>query len=87
VWTMTELTIHLEAVEGEVVWWADSPDVPGFSAAAPSLVELRERATAALEEILGAPVPLVEHLDGVPVGRRDVDHWDARVAQTDLVPC
>lgn len=83
---MTELTIHLESVDDEVVWWADSPDVPGFSAAAPSLVELRERASAALEEILGGPVSIVERLDGVPVERRDVGHWDARVVHADLVP-
>lgn len=84
---MTELTIHLEGVDGEVVWWADSPDVPGFSAAAPNLIALRERATAALEEILGGPVEIVERLDGKHVERRDVEHWDARVAQTDLAPC
>jgi predicted RNase H-like HicB family nuclease len=85
--TMTELIIHLEGGGGEVVWWSDSPDVPGFSAAAPSLAELRARATAALEEILGAPVQLVERLEGELVERRDVGHWDARVAHTDLVPC
>lgn len=83
----TELMIHLEHAEGEAVWWADSPDAPGFSAAASSLIELRERATAALEEILGGSVHIVERLDGLRVQRRDVEHWDARVAQTDLVPC
>lgn len=32
-------------------WWAESPDLPGFSAAAPTLLELRDTVQAALEEI------------------------------------
>jgi predicted RNase H-like HicB family nuclease len=38
------LMIHLERADTEtgVVWWADSPDLPGFAAAADTLAELRE---------------------------------------------
>jgi predicted RNase H-like HicB family nuclease len=82
----TELIIHLENVDGEVVWWAVTPDVAGFSATASSLSELRNRVTAALEEILEEPVTIVERLEGVQIVRRDAGHWDVRVAQTDLVP-
>lgn len=43
-----ELLIHLEAADGEAVWWAESPDAPGFTAAAPDLAELRARCAEAL---------------------------------------
>lgn len=82
-----ELIIHLEGVDGEAVWWAESPDVPGFSAAAPSLIELRERAQAALEELKGCPVRIVECLEGASHERHDDERWAARVAQTDPAPC
>jgi predicted RNase H-like HicB family nuclease len=36
------LQIHVEASEaGTPVWWAESPDLPGFTASADSLAELR----------------------------------------------
>jgi predicted RNase H-like HicB family nuclease len=76
---MTELIIHLEDADGEVVWWAESPDVPGFSAAAPSLDELRRRAIDALAELV-EHTPLVrERLVG------NIDRTDARVATAELV--
>ena len=62
--TVVELIIHLDDVDGEVVWWAESPGVEGFSAAAPTLAGLRETALAALVETLGGPVELVEKLVG-----------------------
>ena len=33
--------IHLDAGERDLVWWAESLDVPGLTVAAPSLPELR----------------------------------------------
>ena len=54
---MIDLVIHLETVNSHrVMWWADSPQVPGFSAAADSLSALRARAKEALAEVLGANV-------------------------------
>lgn len=45
------LLIHLERADRDVVWWAETDDVAGFSAAADSLAEMRARALAALAEI------------------------------------
>ena len=56
------LLLHLELVDGEHAWWAESDDVPGFTAAAPTLAELRERAHAALHDLLGAEVAIRERL-------------------------
>jgi hypothetical protein len=91
--TMTELVIHLEGGDGEVVWWAESPQIPGFSAAAPTLKELRERAYRALREIAG-PGPIVERLSAADSGSTvgaDVDtpggeHSDVRTVSK-LVAC
>jgi predicted RNase H-like HicB family nuclease len=76
----TELIIHLEVADGEVVWWAESPDLPGFTAAGSSLSELRELATAAIEEIRGGPVQIVEHLEA-----ETSDAVTPRVAVAELV--
>jgi hypothetical protein len=73
-----ELVIHIEAADGEAVWWAESPDVPGFSAAAPTLVELRERSIAALSELRGS-VRITERLAG------GEESGDVRVAKTELL--
>jgi predicted RNase H-like HicB family nuclease len=43
-----ELIFHLEPVEGEPVWWAESPQIPGLAAAAPTLGELRDAVWAAV---------------------------------------
>ena len=75
----TELIIHLEVADGDVVWWAESPDLPGFTAAGSSLGELRERAMAAIEEIQGGPVQIVEHLEA------DVPDAVTRVVVAELV--
>lgn len=46
------LCVHIEADdEGEIQWWAESSDVPGFSALADSLVELEAQAKIALYDI------------------------------------
>lgn len=58
---MTALVVHLDEADGEAVWWAESPDLPGFSAAAPTLAELRERVTGAIGD------GWTEHLAGGPV--------------------
>ncbi|MGH9209456.1 MAG: hypothetical protein ACRD2C_02095 [Acidimicrobiales bacterium] len=78
------LVVHLEpdpAVPG-ALWWADSPDVDGFSAFASSLSELREQALEALRDVLGeTSVELVERLEGANL---DAERKDARVATTEI---
>ena len=46
-----QLVIHLERADRDIVWWAETDDVPGFSAAADTLVDMRAHALAALAEI------------------------------------
>lgn len=41
-------------------WWAESPDVQGFSAAAPTFNELRNRTIAALHEIIDTEFLIIE---------------------------
>jgi hypothetical protein len=80
-----ELILHLETTDtGEIVWWADSPDVAGFSAAAPTLVALRERATAALRDLVSSEVKIVERLVGDEVVRSEDD---ARIVTSHPVLC
>lgn len=44
--------IHAELIEGpKLSWWAESPDVPGFSAAAETLVELRGLTSQTLRDL------------------------------------
>ena len=45
------LLVHQEAGDQGVVWWAESPEVPGFSATDVSLDGLRARARDALRDI------------------------------------
>ena len=75
------LIIHLEADGHEAVWWAESPDVAGFSAAAPTLGELRELVVEGIEKACGPDVTLVEHM--MPFG--DEAH-DGLVARVQLLP-
>lgn len=42
------LIFHLEQADDEIVWWAESPDAPGMSAAADTLVECRRLAIESL---------------------------------------
>lgn len=48
------LLIHLEATGGDpaCVWWAESPEMPGFSAAADHLPELLRQAQEAIDELV-----------------------------------
>ena len=45
------LLVHLEAVESGLVWWAESPEVPGFSVTSTTLRELQVRAKMAMADI------------------------------------
>lgn len=46
------LLVHLERHGDGATWWAESPQVPGFSVAADSLTELQILAKWALADIL-----------------------------------
>lgn len=49
---VVQVVVHLERVPSEgVSWWAESPDLPGFSAAAPALVVLRALCVQTLHEM------------------------------------
>jgi|BarGraNGADG00212_1021973.scaffolds.fasta_scaffold25914_3 predicted RNase H-like HicB family nuclease len=57
------LQIHLEASEqGTPVWWVESEELPGFTASADSLVELRAVVSETLQEF--ASELLAESGDG-----------------------
>ncbi len=43
--------VHLERTDDGPSWWAVSEEVPGFSAAAATLTELRTRISAALSDL------------------------------------
>lgn len=45
---MADLILYLDEVDSTAVWWAESPEVPGFTAAAGSLAEVRRLAAEAL---------------------------------------
>jgi hypothetical protein len=56
-----KLLIHCEATDVEeppFVWWAESPDVAEFSAAADHLPDLLVQARVGLEEYLGTDVTI-----------------------------
>ena len=61
-----EILIHLEAAgtapTDEVVWWAESSDLAGFSAAAYSLAVLRTLVNEALMEEFGPEFAVRERL-------------------------
>jgi hypothetical protein len=65
--TTVRLNIHLEEADGEACWWADSADLPGFTAAGPTLGHLRELAGGTLRDVVGPDVQLTEHLVGGPL--------------------
>ena len=68
------LVAHFEWVEeaGQATWWADSPDAPGFYAAAPSFGELQREAPEALLWSLEASDVEVEW-----AAEDDVPEWAA----------
>jgi hypothetical protein len=45
------LMIHFDSVDGGEVWWAESPHVPGFSASAETLSELRSMIAELIPDI------------------------------------
>ena len=51
--TVAVFNIHLEVVDREAVWWADTPAAPGLSVAAPTLKELRALIAEAAASNLG----------------------------------
>jgi len=59
--TMMTMLFHLEKADDELVWWVESPDVVGFYAAAPTLVEVRHLVIEALRG-LGLDGPFIEKL-------------------------
>ena len=46
------LLIHIEPASSGLVWWTESPDVPGFTGAGEHLVETRVRSEIAIREVL-----------------------------------
>lgn len=67
-----KVCIRLEATDdGEVVWWADAPDLPGLYVAADSLNELLIRSHMAVVELAGPDQniePLLIPSESVSVG-------------------
>jgi hypothetical protein len=54
-----ELHVHLEGTDdptSPIIWWADTDDFPGFSAAADHLNELLKRSEVALVDLAGEDV-------------------------------
>jgi predicted RNase H-like HicB family nuclease len=41
-------------------WWADSPDVPNYTAVADSFAELRDLVFDGIDFVVGEPVSIVE---------------------------
>lgn len=46
------LLIHVEPAESGLVWWTESPDVPGFTGTGEHLVDARIRSELAIREVL-----------------------------------
>jgi hypothetical protein len=53
-----QVVVHLELTDDEFVWWADSPDVPGFSAAAPRLKQLENEVDRLLRSEVGRSIDI-----------------------------
>lgn len=91
---MPVMVIHLENADGEAVWWAESPQAPGFTAAAETLRELRALAYPALREFVGAG-EIVERLSsgdgdstvGAEVDSDVSDHPDVRTVSQLVAAC
>lgn len=86
---VVEMLIHLEAADGAAVWWAEVPELPGFSAAADTLAELRAQARAAIDEIVrdqGQVVGAVaERLAGVVPEEQNVSPAAGFVPRRDAI--
>ena len=71
---MITLTFHLEPVAGDgVVWWIDSPEVPGFYASASQIDECRSRALEALNDEGYDTSDVVEALEAT-MSDEDINH-------------
>ncbi len=46
------LLIHAESTDSGLVWWTESPDVPGFTGTGEHLLDAQIRAELAIREIL-----------------------------------
>jgi len=71
--TQIDLLIHLEQVpdpDPGFVWWAESPDLPGFSAAADHLPDLLRQAEAAIDDLV-ADAEIVPMLCSGDAGRQE----------------
>lgn len=60
--TNARFLIHMDAGTDDVVWWAESSDVPGLSVAAETLTELRRLIFDSVEIHLGSTVDVTMHL-------------------------
>lgn len=78
------LIIHLDHADGEIVWWAESPDARGFTAAANTLAELRELSQASLDDFFSEPVRIAEQLVGTQV-QTDPSGREVHIATAELV--
>lgn len=78
--TTATLIIHLDIADGEVVWWAESPEAPGFTAVAGSLAELRDLAQTGLCGFFSSPVRVTERLVGNEV-QTDPSGRQVRIAK------
>jgi predicted RNase H-like HicB family nuclease len=64
--------IHLEPADQDVVWWAETDGLPGFSAAAPTLRELRTLIEEAVRLHLGTDAEIgLELITEVPASNAD----------------
>jgi len=52
------VVIHYHVEDG--AWWAESPDLPGWSAAGDSFDEVRDQALSGVKHFAGEPVEISE---------------------------
>jgi predicted RNase H-like HicB family nuclease len=74
-----KLTVRYHDDDG--CYWAESPEVPGFTAAGDDLADVRKRVFAALRDIVGAEADVTEIISGLPAMPAA-----ANSAQTVVVP-
>ena len=68
-------------------WWAESPDVPGFTSAASDFNSLRNQTIAALQEVIEGPFVIFEdnRIRRLPEPA-DTANLEPRVTLSDAVP-
>jgi predicted RNase H-like HicB family nuclease len=84
------IQIHLEAANNEAVWWAESDELPGASAAADTLSELRaswELLLKELSEERGEAIEVVSELlvGAVEEAAQSSDHVSAKSSDEALL--